>query len=267
MEHNSPTNTDPSPEAFGRRFRSEARRPRLADELMDELPEPGDAPEFFVRMMADEIRRDFVDTVEQGRDLDPVSARMIAYSLVRHAPADAMVAALTAYYKTGEGRHDQLRAEYLPLYQHPRMTPEGRFLLDLLGTHLFRQEHPRAWRNDPPARLSAWVIQVRQAGISCDLAVQHGPGLEAEGYGAMLHEAVQHTRKRGDAFRAYLRLPGVDATAETLLHDFERSYLGLHGDDVDVDIPGFGCWLDGTPCPQFRWDGIEIGGTVHVFLR
>lgn len=268
MEHREPTENRLTPEAFARFFDADQERRRLQDELMRELPYPKNAPELFARVMADEVRRDFIENLPHGRDIDPVTGRLIAYSLIKYAPDDAPVRALTTYYRSGRGSRDELRAEYLPLYQSEQMEPEGRLLLDILGTNLYRREHPDRGQQPRhyPVRATLLTVTNRAEQTLLHFPMQYGRSLADDDVEPVAAEMCHHVRVKGDPFLAYLRLPGIDAASSDLLHRFELAYQGVAGQDVDAD------GLHRGPDEMFghhepSWEAVEIGGQVHVFYH
>lgn len=268
MEHQEPTERRLTPEGFARFLDADQERRRLQDELMCELPYPKNAPELFARVMADEVRRDFMENLPHGRDIDPITGRLIAYSLIKYAPDNAPVRALTTYYRSGRGSHDELQAEYLPLYQSQRMEPEGRLLLDILGSHLYRREHPDRGQQprDYPVRGTLLTVTNRAEQTLLHFPMQYRRGLPDEDVQPVATEMCHHIRVKGDAFLAYLRLPGIDASADDLLHRFELAYQGVAGVDLDADRLQRGAnEMFGQHEPS--WEAVEIGGQVHVFYH
>ena len=235
---------------------------------MAEPPEPKDAPEFLTRLMAGEIWRDYIDNLVQGRDIDTMTARMIAYLLVRYADDDALVDALTDYYKRGKGSHRELRREYLPLYQNERTRPEGRLLVDILGTHLYRREHPDRGQQPRNYPVHGTVLTAlnRADGTRLHFPMQFGRHLDEDDLEAVATEMCHHVQVKGDPFLAYLRLPGIDASTGDLLHRFELAYVGLAEEQSDTDgLKRQADELFGHHQPS--WEGVEIGGRVHVFYH
>lgn len=268
MEHQEPIRGGLSPEGWTDFLERDQEQHRQQDALMAELPDPKIAPEFLTKLMADEVRRDFIDNLVQGRDIDPLTGRMIAYSLIKYAPEDALVGALTEYYTTGHGNHADLRAEYQPLYRNPRMEPEGRLLLDILGTHLYRDEHPDRGQQPRhyPVRATLLTVTNRAEQTLLHFPMQYGRSLADDDVEPVAAEMCHHVRVKGDPFLAYLRLPGIDAASSDLLHRFELAYQGVAGHDVDAD------GLHRGPGEMFgqhepSWEAVEIGGQVHVFYH
>ncbi len=268
MEHQEPTRSGPSPEGWADFLKRNQERRRAENALMAELPDPQVAPEFLTKLMADEVRRDFIDNLVQGRDIDPLTGRMIAYSLIKYAPEGALVGALTEYYTTDDGSHASLRAEYVPLYRNPRMEPEGRLLLDILGTHLYRREHPDRGQQprDYPVRGTLLTVTNRVEQTRLHFPMQYRRGLPDEDVEPVAAEMCHHVRVKGDPFLAYLRLPGIDASASDLLHRFELAYQGVAGEGIDPNGLTRGSnEMFGHHQPS--WEAVEIGGQVHVFYH
>jgi len=268
VEHQEPTRRRLSPEGWADFLERDQGQRRAENDLMAELPDPKNAPEFLAKLMADEIRRDFIDNLVQGRDIDALTGRMIAYSLIKYAPEGAPVDALTEYYQTGRGGHAGLREEYLPLYRNPHMEPEGRLLLDILGTHLYRHEHPDRGQQPRDYPVKAIVLTALNwgPGRRAHFPLQVHRGLDEDDLEAVAFEMCHHVHVKGDAFLAYLRLPGIDASSDSLLRRFELAYQGIAGKDVGADGLTRGAdEMFGHHEPS--WEAVEIGGQVHVFYH
>ena len=92
----------------------------------------------------------------------------------------------------------------------------------------------------------------------------------------------------GDAFRAYLTLPDIDATNESLDNDFHAQYVGAYEyiDDVIANLTEMADWerdlqvwarerglidmvhLDRVAIEAVAretWDIVEVGGRCYVF--
>ena len=268
MDHQEPIRGGLSPEGWTDFLERDQEQRRQEDTLMAELPDPKVAPEFLTKLMADEVRRDFIDNLVQGRDIDPLTGRMIAYSLIKYAPEGALVGALTEYYTTGHGSHADLRAEYVPLYRNPRMEPEGQLLLDILGTHLYRHEHPDRGQQprDYPVRGTVLTAFNRSDDTRLHFPLQYRRGLDEDDLESVAAEMCHHVQVKGDPFLAYLRLPGIDASAGDLLQRFALAYQGVAGEGIDPDGLTRGTnEMFGHHQPS--WEAVEIGGQVHVFYH
>jgi hypothetical protein len=254
----------PSPSREPERdYRREALTERI-NELVAELPDPRTVPSHIAIAFETQAGHEVLRALSDGRDIDLFTARIIAYSLLAHAPADYPAEALTTYLRTGEGTHEAIRAEYAPLAEDPRMIGEGRLLLDIFGTHLFREEHPRH-APEVPSILTSAIVEIPRGDRTDTIAIQVPYDSPPETLERLVAELAAHIEERGDAFIAYLRLPGVDATSEALLSDFIFSYFNR--DDIDELIPNAPRILDGGGVDGWEWDGIEVGGTVHCFHR
>lgn len=219
------------------------------------LPEPREAAGVITALLADHTREDYFNALSESRDIPPATARAIAYNLVAHAPGGTTTGALERFAQTGAGSHDGVRAEYLPLYEHPIMPAEGRMLLDALGTYLFHQHHPAPATPPLAYALDGGLFYTEDHGERVAVAFQLPMGLAAEEVRPLGRFLERHLQRYGDPFRAYLRLPGVDATSPTLVVD----YLSAHAIDEEADV------LKGQS--EIAWDAVEIGGRLHVFTR
>ncbi|HTL42089.1 MAG TPA: hypothetical protein VL294_11510 [Pseudolysinimonas sp.] len=241
----------------------------ITERLLAELPPAREAAGLITMALSDQTRDDYFNALSRSRDIEPATARAIAYNLMAHAPIDATTEALERYFATGIGSRDQLLAEYLPLYENPEMPAEGRLLLDALGTHLFRREHPTAATVGTPGyALDGGLFYTDDGeGERVAVAFQLPMGLPADDAERVAHYLERPVRRYGDAFRAFLRLPGVDATSLGLV----TYYLGVHA--LEGEAETLLAQADqGERDPERRgpvpaWEAVEIGGRLHVFTR
>ncbi|MGE3795587.1 MAG: hypothetical protein AB7I38_16915 [Dehalococcoidia bacterium] len=245
----------------------EARKPateKEREQLLRSLPDPELAAGVITMALSDDARESYFNALSESRDIDPLTARLIAYNVIAHAPEGAETDALRAHSCTGEGSHAELRAEYLPLYQHPIMPAEGRLLLDALGTHLFHHEHPTSTTVGTPGyALDGGLFYTDNGeGERVAVAFQLPMGLALDEAGRVIPYLERAIRRYGDPFRAFLRLPGVDAASLGLVN----YYLGVHALEDEADA------LLAQGDPERRgaiqaWEAVEIGGQLHVFTR
>lgn len=240
----------------------------ISAELLDALPPPEQAPGLITAVLTDQIRENYFNALSEGREITSPVARAITYCLVAHAPLDASTHALAQFTASGAGTHDGLRAEYLPLYDHPSMPAEGKLLLDVLGTHLFHEEHPDTVVQTHRGSLTSYALdggllyaddpqEGRQA-----IAFQLPMGLSAQDTESLIPFLERNTRRYGDSFRAFLRLPGIDVTSPGLIPYFLRT---RRPEDETNAIGAAGPRRSGGAMPDL--EGVEIGGRLHVFSR
>jgi hypothetical protein len=257
VEH-EPTN-EPGPRSLEQRIRAELNM------HMAGLGDPKEMEPFKRVSLAAEVFREYTDALGEGSDIAPITGRFIAYGIVAEAGEGVSTKALTTYYKTGEGSHDDLRAEYLMHYFAAETTPEERMLIDILGTHLFREQNRvdvtpiEHWRPDIA------MLRTSHNPGDVDTVLQLPDGIAMSDMSSVINEVSHHIDVKGDAFKAFLRLPGIDVTADNLLSEFGLSYLGNSSQPgfYDVLLPS----LQQRRRMGLAWDGIEIGGTTYVFAR
>lgn len=233
---------------------------RRREELLGTLPAPKEAAGFITAMLADDAREHILDAMSNGRPLDSVTARLIAYNLIAHAPEGSNTDALYDFFLTGYGEYENLRSEYLPLYNEPIMPAEGRVLLDSLGTYLFNRENRRTTPSTGHLYASAVVIGTERSGEQTAIAFSYSTHLEEDELEQHAEEMLRLCVRFGDGFRAYLRAPGVDSLSPTLIDNFHTAYIT---DVADADANRERLNNLGS----FDWNAIEIGGGIHVFIH
>lgn len=248
--------------------REPERRPVTSTEqLLRELPNPHEAAGVITALLSDKTREDYFNALSESRDIDQATARAIAYNLIAHAPKNADIAAMETLLATGDGRYDELRREYLPLYQHPDMPAEGRLLLDALGTYLFHQEHPDtlARGGHLPYVLDGGLFYTDNGqGERVAVAFQLPMGLAAHDAAGVADYLERYVRSEGDAFRAFLRLPGIDATSPGLIPYFRAVHLRT---PQEVHAAQQRARMRPVPGATPDWETVEIGGQIHDFSR
>jgi len=97
----------------------------------------------------DAIAGGIAKALEHRAGIDDDTARCIAHALSRSLERHS---ALSNYARTGEGDYETLRDEYLRLYNDPDAPAWVIELINWLGTHLIRKEHPDALTIDSSER-------------------------------------------------------------------------------------------------------------------
>lgn len=164
----------------------------------------------------------------EKRDVDRGTARCIAHvlgrSLGRHS-------ALANFARTGEGGYETLREESLRLHNDEGGTASTQELIDWLGTHLIRQQHPDAesvtYVEAYPPRLDNILVPTGVEVGDWYLRV-NVPGI----YGAKDIQELTETLgelsvDQDPALRAFLSLPDVNAMSGDIMEDFHAHYLGV----------------------------------------
>ena len=231
-----------------------------------------------------------LDGIERARrdkrDIDPMTARLIA-SLLTESPDSA----LSRFSVTGQGRNRELRVEYLPIYHDPGTAGTAIEAIDWLGAHLVDKENTEPRRiqrppGSPKLRNLLWQTEVQGDGAPLHVNVRADiPNEQAD----QLADALQpKLDNHGTAFRAFLLLPDVDATAANIEESYLESFQGefasreqlirafteidefatqlteireryLGGDFVHVDMDGLWVQLNEV------WDIVLLDGTYYVF--
>jgi len=155
----------------------------------------------------------------EKRDIDPMTARMIAKLL---SPSDE--SALTAFALNGYGRNRDLRAEYLPIYEDPDTTGSVIEAIDWLGAYLVNKENLEPGRTQRPPgapKLRNLLWQTEMQGDGSPLHVSVRADIPNERIDELADQLQPKLDLHGTAFRAFLLLPDVEATSDNV----EESYL------------------------------------------
>lgn len=181
-----------------------------------------------VRRFGELIASGITEAMSEKQDVDRGTARCIAHvlgrSLGRHS-------ALASFARTGEGDYETLREEYLRLHNDDGVAASTQELVDWLGTHLIRQQHPDArpttYVESYPPRLDNILVPTGVEVGDWYLRVSV-PGI----YGAKDIQELTETLgelavDKDAALRAYLSLPDTNAMSGDIIQDFHDCYLGV----------------------------------------
>lgn len=242
---------------------------QFPDALWNELPKPPEGRGILSALLTDVVVASCSEALSQCQEIDTSTARMIAYLLVTHAGRDDSLDSMKHFMESGDGRHEDLRSEYDKLARDPHMPAEGRMLLDILGTHLFHREHPETIVNVPGGLVTRDPLEVevfksvateQPHAIVCQIT----PGLPALRKDRIKGRIEEATARYGDAFRAFLRLPGINAAEPGLIGYFLATRMepnlaaAVLAGEVAPPVSG------GAMPP---WEGVEVGGRLYVFTR
>ena len=224
------------------------------DRHLAELPDPREA--------SDIAREEYFASLSEGEPVDEARLRSIAHAVIGMRP-DHNLAKLEQFMLTGTGTHSALKEELRQLQADVGTSAEVRFFAEVLGTHLYGQEHEEhALRTHGPTGLaSGYFVSEDVAQERMVVAFQHRPGISEDEEWA-LHRLLEYgSRRYGDPFRAFLRLPGVDASSRGLIN----YYLGVHQleEDGTAFLNEATADQDNSPAVE----AVEIGGQLHVFTR
>lgn len=165
----------------------------------------------------------------QRGDIDPGTARCVAHVLGRSLGRDS---ALADFARTGEGGYETLREEYLALHNDPGVAESTQELIDWLGAHLIRKQHPDArsatYLDVHPPRLDNILVPT---GVEVGdwYVTVHVPGIYGSKDIAELAETLVELSADNDpALRAFLSLPDVNAMSSDIMGDFHQQYVGAY---------------------------------------
>ena len=171
--------------------------------------------------------------VEQRRMLDR-EALMAATELLILRHPDKDFPRLHEMLATGEIRNERARRDYLPIYLDPEVSAIDTELIDRIGTAIINIEAPF---NGRPPQLPPGG-HLRLADVLWETTVGEGQdALEVWVRGDLPQEAInrlpvkfsRYLETYGDAFRALLSLPDVDASnGDDAIETFENTYIGSY---------------------------------------
>ncbi|MEC5152429.1 hypothetical protein [Cryobacterium sp. GrIS_2_6] len=228
----------------------------------------------------------------EQREIDHLTARMIAHALGR---ALGRGSALAEFGRSGEGTYEALREEYLPLYSDPTTPAEIREWIDWFGTHLVEQTNrgsDRRFMTSGPTPDLAHLLVPTTIELSGRRQIVQVPATKSEAEITALAAALELLPTADtNAFRAFLRLADVDASATNLVESFHDSYISSFGsidealygltelDEWETDLHNFaadrGILPDAVSLnldlieAQTRdiYDIVEMNGVLYVFNK
>lgn len=257
MERTPPTNPTPS----------NGEQPPSPRERLTHLPDPRllhaafdeKSPEALGRLLTDSLRDAVVEALALGEQLDDKAARLIAFALEAFAD-EVHEPTLERFFHDGVGSHAELRDIYAPLFAPGRVAAEFAVLLDTLGTDLFHRERPQTAPPFPQVMEGSMVYfdtlpDGRRVGIGFAAPSKFGP-VAFENVARNLTDLIGI---HGDAFRAWLRLPGVDVLDTYLVEQFQARTLGpvTGADSQPLTEEEIAAGVD--------WDAVEVDGILHAF--
>lgn len=180
------------------------------------------------RRFGELIASGIAEAMEQRRDIRSDTARCIAHVLGRSLGRES---ALANFARTGEGDYETLSEEYLSLHNHEEVSASTQEIIDWLGVHLIRQQHPDArpttYVEAYPPRLDNilvptgvevgdWYLRVNIPGIYSTKDIQE-----------LTETLAELAVDKDAALRAYLSLPDTNAMSGDIMEDFHDCYLGV----------------------------------------
>jgi hypothetical protein len=163
----------------------------------------------------------------ERREIDPMTARMIAHALGR---ALGRASALAKFGRTGEGTYEALREEYLGLYTEEGTPPMIKEWIDWLGTHLVQQHQAGSGRrfmneNASPDLDRLLVATRLRMGDSTSTVYIPASRTSLEVKSLAEHLSALPVAA-SPAFRIFLSLPDVDASSANIEESFHEAYVG-----------------------------------------
>lgn len=189
--------------------------------------------------------RRHIDIIEPGinkamaehRLVDPTTARHMAHTLSRSLPPGS---ALADYAETGAGDYQQLRDEYLSLFQHKTATSTGQALVRWFGTYLTHQAFPEAVtidRDTPTTPELDRLLVPTTITLTDEPVTIHLPAtLDSQAIQEFRDYLVEFdfNTDPGRSLLAYLSLPHVNAQNPNTLYDCETKFIGTWPDLDDA---------------------------------
>lgn len=173
--------------------------------------------------------------LEQRSDIDQGTARCIAHVLDRSLGRDS---ALADFARAGEGGYETLREEYLALHNDPGVAGSTQELIDWLGAHLIRKQHPDArsatYVDVHPPRLDNILVPT---GVEVGdwYVTVHVPGIyRSKDIAELTKTLVELSADNDAALRAFLGLPDANAMSGDIMADFHQQYVGTYASIADA---------------------------------
>ena len=231
-----------------------------------------------------------VEARHAGSNIDEGTARTIARALANALNASA--AHLDSFASTGVGDRRFLEQEYFELYGDDTTPEVIRSWIDWLASFLFWRDfpdHPAPLQMpssaaELPGMLVPGTVIIDDQRIQLNWPASITTQLQALSSERLTPLLVAH----GEAFRAYLTLPDINATDDTLLDNFQEHFEGVYDDIDDImdNLSELRDWeaqleawaldrgLSGmvsidreevAAVTRTMWDIVEIGGRCYVF--
>ena len=229
---------------------------------------------------------------QSGTEIDLGTARSIAYIL---GDAVGQASHLANYGRSAEGTYEQLRDEYLLLYNDPTTPPEVKEWINWLGTYLVQREGTGSGRQYMNTQLAPDLERLL---IKTELYIRGVPhlvhlpaSLDSGGIEALSEDLALLSIEQDEALQAFLTLPDVDASTPMLMEAFHETYVGSYSFLVDAvhelaELDGLEEAIDeavhGRPLPdgavsidyplieehlRDAYDVVEWKGRVYVFAK
>lgn len=218
---------------------------------------PEDRMAFLVEALQHSTREAILGALAEGRPLTHAEARLLISTIP--AGDDARdIDIRKRFMISGSGDPAEVRASLQPAYrgEHSRETVTT---ADWLGTHLIHAQHPQLASCPLPLMTDAVVrfpdSPAERDGIWKIIAYTTQNEL-TEAEHETLHEQLSaHVSEHDEPFRAFLRLPGVNAQDSALVAKFQAAYLTTVDDPDDLHDPALPVSID----------AVDLGGRIHVF--
>lgn len=183
-----------------------------------------------------QISQGIESAMKDGRDIDVATARQIALML-----AEGQGGALGEYARSGSGLNRDLREEYLAIYHDLGTSRHIREAIDWLGARLVKKENASTRRpHQPPGAplLQNLLWRTSLDHESGSLLVSVRADIPNEIVDCLPERLGPMLDLHGEAFRAFLLLDDVEATANNVEESFLDSFVGVYSSRKDV-IHGF----------------------------
>lgn len=253
MEHIPRSGADPGDleQAIMRRFAE------LEDRVAAGESVPDDDYAFLADALQHGTREAVLNSLAEGRPLTHEEARLIISTVIALIEDDAAADVLERFMISGVGTPDQVRAALQPIYGE-NVNPELRLIVDWLGTHLVHAAHPLLPQGPHPLMTGATVhfpSSLAKDGIWKSIAYAVPAPLDQPEREALLDRLIDLVHAHGEPFRAYLRLPGVNAQSPALEGEFRTAYLTTVETPDELHDPALPVTID----------AVDLNGRIHVF--
>lgn len=218
---------------------------------------PEDEMSFLIEALQHSTREAILGALAEGRPLTHAEARLLISTIP--AGDDARdIDVRKRFMISGSGDPAEVRASLQPTYrgEHSRETV---ITADWLGTHFIHAQHPQLPSGPLPPMADAVVrfpdSPAEHDGIWKTIAYTTQDELTEAEHETLHEQLAAHVNEHGEPFRAFLRLPGVNAQDPALVAKFQAAYATTVDSPDDLHDPALPVAID----------AVDLDARIHVF--